>query len=162
MVLKVFWPSRYRRDFVSTRGTALVYSLLLTSKYLAGTPARAARTAGVAAVGLAAGVLLSALDKFAVEWQVYLVGCIAPLVAGVILGVFVTYRRSLDLYRPGSHSQLVVANGTLYLELNSHHFKSELSQLTDIGRIMGLAILIYEDHTVLLVPWRVLPGMAVS
>jgi hypothetical protein len=116
----------------------------------------------VAAAGLAAGMLLSALDKFAVGWQVYLVGCTAPLVAGVIFGVIVTYRRSLDLYRPGSYSNLVVANETLYLDLNSHYFKSELSQVTDIRRVLGFAILIYEDHTVLLVPWRVLPELAVS
>jgi len=121
-----------------------------------------AKTVGAAALALGAGMLLSALDRFAIGWQVYLVVCTALPLAGLIFGISVTHRRSLDLYRPGTPSKLVIANETLFLGFNSHYFKSELRQLTGIHRILGFAVLVYENQTVLLVPWRVLPETARS
>jgi MFS family permease len=151
------WPRDYLVSYRPGRNMALQVSTLLMLRTVAGSWTYFLRSVGIVAGAFAAGLLLSALDRFQEGWQVYLVFFVIPLVVGVIGAVIVNRARTNEWFKPGSQSEFRIHGGRLLVTQNGHAFGGALDEVQKIRTFGSASMLIFDDDKVIVVPTRVLP-----
>lgn len=151
------WPRDYLVSYRPGRNMALQVSALLMLRTVAGSWTRFLRSVGITLGALAAGLILSALDRFQEGWPVYLVFFVIPLLVGVVGGVIVNRARTNEWFKPGSESEFRIYGGRLLIRQNGHPFGGSLDEIRHVQVFWGNAMLIFDDDKVVIVPSKVLP-----
>jgi hypothetical protein len=131
----------------------------LAGRAIAATPKRALRSFAIVIAVLAGGLALAALDLFREDWVIYFCLPVAPLVIGVVGGTFASLPRARGWVGFRTVTEVDIANGVMDAYLNGHHFSASVGEVRHIRRLLGAAVIEYDDDSVVVVPRGAVRGL---
>jgi hypothetical protein len=114
---------------------------------------------GGLAVAASIGGLIGVAAGFPAYWLVFALAGILLIIAGGVTAIVSYPRRSgmFDWYRPGTVSQIAVADGVLVLSLNSHVFKRPVDTVVRVWHFGELSAIETSDRRSIVVPTPFVP-----
>jgi hypothetical protein len=158
------WPTKYRARFWSHgllpyRVAAVQFSVgtLKSSRNLLA-------VVGVLVAAVGVGALIGAASGFPLHWPVFVLIAVLIVIAGGLSAIMSYPHRSgmFDWYRPGTESQIAIAEGVLMLSLNSHLLKLPVDDVVKVWRFGGLSAIESSSTRSVVIPTAFVPHRSTS